>query len=89
MLVKELKKKLKGAYTDCEIHPFDNKDASPYSLLGKNFLKISGKKRQKWLETREVIDYEIVDMGNVIVFDSSLKPKRTYEGKMLQIYIKE
>lgn len=59
MKVKELKKKLKGQYT--EIIPFhtDHRNAIPFTQLGRDFDGKYGKEFDKVLDEKEVVEYKL------------------------------
>lgn len=59
MTVKELKKKLKGQYTD--ILPFhtDRRNVIPFTQLGKDFDGKYGKAFEKVLDEKEVVEWEL------------------------------
>ena len=59
MKVKELKKQLKGQYTD--IIPFhtDHRHAIPFTQLGEDFSGLSGKAFNKVLDEKEVVEWEL------------------------------
>lgn len=78
MTIKELKKQLKGQYTD--IIPFhtEHRNAIPYTQLGKEFQGLSGKKFVDLLDTKEVVEYKLDDWQKTACF--SLKGL-TKDGK--------
>lgn len=59
MKVKDLKKKLKGQYTD--ILPFHTnyRDVIPFTHLGKEFEGKYGKAFERVLNEKEVVEYEL------------------------------
>lgn len=59
MKVKELKKKLKGEYT--EIIPFhtDRRNVIPFTQLPREFRGLKGKSFDKVLDEKEVVEYKL------------------------------
>lgn len=92
MTIKELKKQLKGQYTN--IIPFhaDHRNVIPYTMLGKEFNGLYGKKFVDLLDTKEVVEYELSEWQKTACF--SLKglakdEKGHYEMcRTLTIYFK-
>lgn len=92
MLVKELKKQLKGKYTDVLIFNAkykDDKYVAPYTMLGKEFNQLrTSKEMKQWIDNREVVSYELYKTGLVTCYSSSLEFKKQYQGIDLMIYVK-
>ena len=65
MTVKELKKKLKGQYTD--IIPFhtDRRNALPFTQLGKDLSGLRGRAFDKVFNEKEVVEYELGEWQKV------------------------
>ena len=91
MTVKELKRQLKGEYTN--IIPFhtEHRNAIPYTQLGKEFQGLYGKKFMDLLDTKEVVEYELSEWHKEACFNlKELKnEKGHYEmSRTLTIYFK-
>ena len=71
MTVKELKKQLKGQYTN--IIPFrsDRRNAIPFTQLGKEFDGLTGKAFDRMLDTKEVVEYKLGEWKKVACWSGS------------------
>lgn len=59
MKVKELKKELKGQYTDIVPFHTDRRNAIPFTQLGREFDGKYGKAFDKVLDEKEVVEYKL------------------------------
>lgn len=89
MTVKELKKKLKGQYTDVIILHTKHRRGIPYTQLGKGYNQCrNDRERIQWIDSQEVDDYELYKTGATRCFNIKLKYTGSYDGVSLMIYIK-
>lgn len=92
MTIKELKRQLKGEYTN--IIPFhtDHRNVIPYTMLGKEFNGLYGKKFMDLLDTKEVVDYKLSEWQKEACFnlqELAKSGKGHYEmSRTLTIYFK-
>lgn len=59
MKVKELKKKLKGQYTDIRPVHTDHRKATPFTQLGKDLDGLAGKAFDRVLDEKEVVEWKL------------------------------
>lgn len=65
MKVKELKKKLKGQYTDIRPVHNDHRKALPFTQLGKDLAGLTGKAFDKVFDEKEVVEWKLGEWKNV------------------------
>ena len=61
MKVKELKKKLKGEYTEIRPVHTDHRNALPFTQLGKDLSGLTGKAFDKVFDEKEVVEWKLGD----------------------------
>ena len=89
MLVKDLKRKLKGKFTDVEVLHTDHRNAIPYTLLGKEYYLLPTRQEKlKWINNREVVDYQLSKPMTAWRLGLDFKKCEEYQAVYLTIYIK-
>ena len=91
MTVKELKKQLKGQYTD--IMPFrtDRRDVMPFTMLGADLYGLTGREFDRVFDTKEVVEYKLGEWKKVACWSTKEMKSGTGHYEMhrtLTIYFK-
>lgn len=71
MTVKELKKKLKGQYTDIQPVNDKHRDAIPFTQLGKDLNELTGKAFDKVFNEKEVVKWKLKEPKKVACWNAN------------------